>query len=197
MQTKVRAREILGNTIGAMTNWCIITGAPSSGKTMVLKELTALGYHTSHDVSRAHLEKQLQKVGDKYKIREDQRNLQNNILWEMILTEATLPQEETVFLEYALPDNLAFWKISELSWTSEVLHASVRFRYKHVFMLDSLPPDQDPIRTETSCYQDAMNSELKTVYFALGYNPITIPIASPADRVKTILQILKGKTAKE
>lgn len=190
LEMEMDARRILNNTMGEPTNWCVITGAPGSGKTRVLSELEARGFHASHDVSRAHLEKLLEEGGDKYRIREDQLTLQTDILWKMIVAEGTLPRADVVFLEYALPDNIVFWKLAGLPVAAEVWHASVRFRYKHIFLLESLPLAPDRIRTETVEYQEAMHRELQAVYAALGYSPTKIPAASPAERVSRILEAL-------
>jgi predicted ATPase len=43
------------------TNWYVITGAPSSGKTSVICDLEKLGYRVVHEVARAYLDEQLQK----------------------------------------------------------------------------------------------------------------------------------------
>jgi len=37
------------------TNWCVITGAPSSGKTTLINALSIKGYRTEPEVARAHI----------------------------------------------------------------------------------------------------------------------------------------------
>lgn len=184
------ALKILSGAIGEVTNWFVITGAPGSGKTKVLLELSSRGYRVSHDVSRAHLEEQFKIVGDKYKIREDEFTLQRDILWKMIVAEEAQPKEDVVFLEYALPDNLAFWKLANLSLISEVVRAAERYRYKHIFLLENLPLSNDYIRTETTDYQNEMYSELQVIYKSLGYTPTIIPAGSIDERIKVILGVL-------
>jgi predicted ATPase len=44
------------------TNWYVITGAPSSGKTTLLKELEELGYRVIHEVARAFIEMEMEQA---------------------------------------------------------------------------------------------------------------------------------------
>ena len=46
---------------GYETNWYVITGAPSSGKSSVIRELENLGYRVVHEVARAYIEEELKK----------------------------------------------------------------------------------------------------------------------------------------
>lgn len=39
------------------TAWCVLTGAPSCGKTTVLKALESLGYTSVPEAARAYIEK--------------------------------------------------------------------------------------------------------------------------------------------
>ena len=41
------------------TNWCVITGAPCSGKTAVIYELKQGGYKVIHEVARAYIDEML------------------------------------------------------------------------------------------------------------------------------------------
>jgi predicted ATPase len=41
---------------GYKTNWYVITGAPCSGKTSVIRELEKRGYRVVHEVARAYIE---------------------------------------------------------------------------------------------------------------------------------------------
>ena len=62
------------------TNWCVITGGPSSGKTTVVQALQDLGYKTTIEAARHYID--LQRINGKSidEVRENQRNFQHKIL---------------------------------------------------------------------------------------------------------------------
>ena len=43
------------------TRWCVITGAPSSGKTAVILDLERRGFRVVHEAARAYIEQELEK----------------------------------------------------------------------------------------------------------------------------------------
>ncbi len=184
------ARGVLSGRIGQKTNWVVLTGPPSSGKTAVLNALAALGYRTSADVSRAYLESRVKDGQGKYEARKDAQALQEALLWNMLIAEGALPTGETVFLEYALPDNLAFWELERVELTTDVWRAAVRFRYRHVFLFDALPLEEDHIRIEDAAYQQGLTTKLGSVYEALGYHFTVVPAAELEERISLILSRL-------
>lgn len=189
------ARKILAKPIGERTGWLVITGPPSAGKTSVLRGLAARGFRTSHDASREHLESLLFQSGSKHEIRQDEAALQRDILWKMLLAEGLLPVDETVFLDYGLPDNLAFWELGSIALTGDVWRAAVRFRYRHVFIFDALPFTEDDIRVETSAYQTLMVERLQLIYGALGYSWTRVPAAPVGERITIVLDTLESLRA--
>lgn len=190
MEIKVLAKSVLSGRIGEKTDWIVLTGPPGSGKTAVLSALGRLGHRTSSDVSRAYLESRVEAGESKFEARKDARALQETILLKMLVTEGSLPSKQRVFLEYALPDNIAFWGVEKLEPTSDVWRAAVRFRYRHVFILEALPIREDFIRTEDAAYQAQIATQLADVYGALGYEFSVVPALSPEDRVSIILERL-------
>jgi len=88
------------------TNWHVITGAPCSGKTTVIRELEQLGYPVVHEVARAYIDERL-KTGETIdRIKADILSFERHILYKKIAIEQSLFKEETVFLDRAVPDSI-------------------------------------------------------------------------------------------
>lgn len=94
------------------TNWCVITGAPCSGKTSVVKELERRGYQVVHESARAYIDQQLAAGKRLDQIKADERTFENHILNAKRAIESTLPPEETIFFDRGLPDSIAYFKLA-------------------------------------------------------------------------------------
>lgn len=190
--TELEGRRVLSGPIGERTKWIIITGPPSSGKTTFLRALAALGHRTSHDVSRTHIEASLGDRKSKHEVRSNEARLQKEILWKMLALEGSLPKQDTVFLDYGLPDNLAFWELGNLKLTGEVWRAALRFRYRHIFLFQALPFEEDHVRVESDAYQAQLADKLEMIYGALGYQFTRVPPVPVSDRLSLVLNTLRS-----
>src|SRR3989338_8046757 len=92
------------------TNWYVITGGPSSGKTTTVNLLKELGYKTTIEHARHYID--TQKVTGKTveEIRGNQVAFQHGILDMQIEQERTLLPDDVVFLDRAIPDALAYYR---------------------------------------------------------------------------------------
>lgn len=184
-------QQLLSDRLGEPTNWLVLTGPPSAGKTTVLTELAARGYKTSPDVSREHLQSLIVRGSTRHEARGDPAALQYSILAKMLHVESHLQSTESIFLDYALPDNLPFWEIANLELSSEVWKAAVRFRYRHVFVFEPLPFVQDDIRVEAHDDPKPLWQLQTSYYRSLGYAWTGVPAAPVADRIELILGTLR------
>ena len=92
------------------TNWYVITGGPSTGKTTVVNLLAEKGYNTAIEHARHYIE--TMSIGGKTvaEIRENKLEFQQGVLKMQIEQEAKLDPEEAVFLDRAIPDALAYYR---------------------------------------------------------------------------------------
>ena len=72
------------------TNWHVITGAPCSGKTAVIRELEQLGYPVVHEVARAYIDERLQNGETIARIKTDILSFERHILYNNIAIERNL-----------------------------------------------------------------------------------------------------------
>ncbi|MBW1740017.1 MAG: ATP-binding protein [Deltaproteobacteria bacterium] len=173
------------------TNWYVLTGAPSSGKTTLLKELEKFGYRVIHEVARGYIEMQMAQGRTLDEIRADKKSFENWILNAKIAIEAALPKDETIILDRAIPDSIAYFEVAGLD-VKRAIEKSPRHRYKKVFLLDQLPYQVDHVRIEDRETATRLDRSLEQGYKMLGYDVIRIPAMSVKERTKIILQEIEG-----
>lgn len=172
------------------TNWYVITGGPSSGKTTVVELLAKQGYHTTIEEARHYIDLQNALGVSTEEAKENARVFQENILTLQIALEAGLDPNETIFLDRAIPDDLAYFRYLGLEPDRRLTEASSSAHYKKVFLLDLLPLHHDYARTEDLVAQRAIHELICDVYEARTEPVIRVPVLSPEDRVSFILENL-------
>ena len=171
-----------------MTNWYVITGGPSSGKTTTVDLLRARGYTTTIEHARHYLDLKRVQGHTVEEVRARQQEFQRGVLAMQLEQEANLDPEETVFLDRALPDSLAYYRFLGLEPDPQLLDALLHVSYRKVFILDLLPLAPDYARTEDTAAQRRIHALLTEVYQDLPIPLVTVPVLSPADRVDYILE---------
>ena len=104
--------------------------------------------------------------------------------------ERKLSPDETVFLDRALPDALAYFRFLKLEPDQNFLEAISRFIYKKVFILEPLPLVSDYARTEDVTAQKELHKLLTEVYQALPAPVVRVPVLPANERVDFILKEL-------
>jgi predicted ATPase len=174
----------------SQTNWYVITGAPSSGKTTLVQELEKLGYRVIHEVARGYIETQMKQGRTLEEIRADKRSFENFVLHAKIAIEAELPKDHVIIFDRAIPDSIAYFEEAGLD-AREAVEKSPRNRYKKVFLLDRLPYQVDHARIEDSQIAIRLDQSLEQSYGMLGYEVMRINAMPVEERVKIILQEIK------
>lgn len=171
-----------------MTNWYVITGGPSSGKTTTVQLLRERGHTTTIEHARHYID--LARIDGKSveEIRARQLEFQHGVLAMQVEEEAALDPDEVVFLDRALPDSLAYYRFLDLEPDAALLAAVEHARYKKIFVLDLLPLTTDYARTEDENDQRVIHHLLIDVYRELGFPVIQVPVLPPAERVDFILE---------
>ena len=165
----------------------MITGAPSSGKTTLVKELEKLGYRVVHEVARAIIEMEMEKDRTLEEIRSDKESFENLVLDTKIAIEAKLPKDEVILFDRAVPDSIAYFEIAGVD-TQEAVAKSPRNRYKKIFLLDRLPFHRDHARIEDQETAARLDRGLEASYRGLGYDVIRIGVMPVKDRLSLIVQ---------
>jgi predicted ATPase len=171
------------------TNWCVITGAPCSGKTSVIKELEGRGYRVVHESARAYIDQQLAAGRRLDQIKADERAFENHILNAKLVIESTLRPNETIFFDRGLPDSIAYFKLAGLD-ADTPLEKSKRRRYRRIFFFERLGFLKDRVRSEDEDTADRLSSLIEESYRLLQYEIIHVPVLSIEQRIDFILNRL-------
>ncbi len=168
------------------TRWCVITGAPCSGKTSVITELSLRGLRVVPEAARAYLDAELKKGRLLSEIKADPHCFEGRIFRAKLRVEARLPAGDALFLDRALPDSIAYYTLEGLD-PSEPLRQSLRVRYRRVFLFERLEFMKDPVRSENAQSADRIEGLIETAYSGLGYDIIRVPVMPVPERVEFVL----------
>ena len=185
------SEDLLSTPFRTRTKWCVITGASCSGKTTLIEMLAANGFRTVPEVGRKYFERELAKGRLIEEIRADPAAFTPKIYELMLAHERGLRASEITFLDRALPDGFAFYRIAGLN-PNQILPDCFQHRYACVFLLKRLPYLRDGVRVaddETAAY---LESWIDRDYRALGYEVIRVPVLSPEERLAFVLRKLSA-----
>ena len=176
----------LGEHFMQQTCWHVITGAPCSGKTSVIRELERRGYRVVHEVARAYIHEELGKGHSIDQIKADISEFERHILYQKIEVEASLSKDTTVFLDRAVPDSIGYYLLEGLN-PDDPIQKSGLWRYKNIFFFERITFEKDAVRSEDDRIATALDGLLKKSYQMLGYEIISVPLMAVEDRVDFIL----------
>ena len=169
------------------TNWHIITGAPCSGKTTVIKEIERRGIRVIHEVARAYIDRQLGKGLRLNQIKADLLQFERRILHAKIRIEDSLTATEPVFFDRGVPDSIAYYNLEGLD-PAEPLKHSLRTGYSRIYFFERFDFLKDGVRSEDAVIAARLNDLLLEAYERIGYDIIMVPVMPVKDRTDLILE---------
>lgn len=169
------------------TDWCVITGAPCSGKTAVIEELAKRGFRIKPEAARAYIDQRLAGGESLAEIKADNLAFERHILMAKVSVETQLPKDTLIFMDRAVPDSIAYYRIEGLA-PEEPLFYSKRVRYRTIFLLDRLEFQEDRVRSESDELADHIETLLIEAYEDLGYSVVRVPLMGISQRADYILK---------
>ena len=94
----------------------------------------------------------------------DEGIFRQRVLLSMLAQAEATPTAQQVFFDYALPDNLAFYRHVGVPVSEDVSRAARRYRYAQVFLLSPLPLNPDPLRIEDETAQSRLYKLIYETY---------------------------------
>lgn len=184
--------DLLARSFKVQTKWCVITGSSCSGKTTLINLLTRHGFQTIPEAGRIYFERELSKGRTITEIRNDPAIFTRQVYDIMLQHENGLRVDELNFLDRALPDGFAFFRIAGLD-PNEMLPDCYHHRYAAVFLLNRLPYQKDGVRVADDETAEYLESWMLRDYAALGYEVIRVPVISPEERFEFVIDKLGEK----
>jgi predicted ATPase len=170
------------------TNWYVITGGPSSGKTTTVNILRERGYITTMEHARHFLDTQRLKGRTIEDVRANQLEFQHGVLKMQVNQENEMAPHVQVFLDRAVPDALAYYRYLKLPVDDLLKNALKSVSYKKVFIMDPLPLVNDYARLENVDAQKKIHELITEVYEALPFPVVHVPVLRADERVDFILK---------
>ena len=178
------------NNNARQTNWYVITGGPSSGKTTTVNILRERGYITTMEHARHFIDTQRLKGKTIEEVRKNQLEFQLCVLEMQIEQENEIAPHVQVFLDRAIPDALAYYRFLKLTEDNKLTEALKTVSYKKIFIMDYLPLKNDYARTENVEAQKKIHALITAVYESLPFPVVHVPVLRAEDRVDFILKNL-------
>lgn len=178
--------------------WYVISGGPSSGKSTTIRLLAERGYGVVEEQARVIIAEQMALGRSLRDIRGDGEVFQVQILERQLAIESRLRVEDPtatvpVFFDRGVPDGLAYERFLNLVPNPDLASAAREARYRCVFVLDTLHLHDDGSRIEETIDQELIHDSIVATYRELGADIVSVPVASPEERVAFILSHVGGE----
>jgi predicted ATPase len=169
------------------TQWRVITGAPCSGKTAVIAELSRRGHPVVPETARAYIDRELARGRRLEEIKADATAFEGHIFRTKLELESRLPADEPFFLDRGLPDSIAYFTLEGLD-PREPLRHSRRITYRRVFLFERLQFLKDPVRSEDPRTAARIERLIEEAYSRLGYRIVRVPVLPIPARTDYVLE---------
>jgi predicted ATPase len=174
------------------TQWHVITGAPSSGKTTLINLMAERGLTTVPEPARQYMETQMAKGQTIDEVEENLITLQLGIVDHFLKVQSGLPEKEVLFLDGGFPDSITYGRVHGLD-PNEFLSMGLVYRYASVHKLERLPFEQDGVRWQDDATVAFIDEWLTKDYEAMGYHVVNVPVMPVEARLAFILRGLTDR----
>ncbi len=172
--------------VNGKPDWYVLTGAPASGKTTLLRRIAGLGYDTVPEAAMTFLEKHNDIPISV--LRKDEREFQLGILKAQLVSEQRAPKDRPCLFDRGVPDSIPYLRLARVN--TSYIEAVSSGRYRKVFFLEPLPIKFDDSRTEGG-KQVEFSRITFDVYQSLGYEVVMVPPMPVGQRMRIVLNHTK------
>lgn len=170
------------------TQWLVLSGTTSSGKTTISSFFERLGYPTVPDLTRVYIDTLFSKGFTIEQIRSDKSMFFNNVhkyrlWWEKKLS---LYADVPIVFDRAAPETIAYARVDGFD-ESNLWETAKKHQYQTVFMPQPLAFVPDGMRNNDPKRRLNIFNEIMEVYTQLGYDIIEIPVL-PIEKREVFVQ---------
>jgi predicted ATPase len=169
----------------------IITGGPGTGKTSLIAELRRRGFAGTVEAGRAIIIDQTLIGGRAVQTSDPALFAELMLAWEMrSYRMAEQDPAPAVFFDRGIPELTGYYRMLGMPVPAHVTAAAKIFRYRpRVFLAPAWQAifTTDTERTQNFADAVAGSDGARTAYEASGYEVISLPLASVADRTDFVL----------
>lgn len=169
------------------TNKYVLTGGPCVGKTTILELIARLGIATVVPEAARYVIEIEQSCGGDALPWKDNAKFQQRVMNAQLEFESSL-SEGIAFLDRGLIDGYGYCNHFGTK-TPDGLIELAKDRYEKIFLLDQLTDYiNDSSRLESFEEATRIHEAIANAYISLGYEVIRVPVLSPEERVKFIIE---------
>ncbi|MGD1945461.1 MAG: AAA family ATPase [Croceivirga sp.] len=179
----------------------IITGAPGTGKTSVIKALETLKFHCYHEIIRDMTAKAKNTTTEKEKISNPLVFVNDPMAFNSALLHGRKEQylgashlnQKICFFDRGVPDVLAYMDYFEQTYPADFETICKECQYDAVFIL---PPWKEIYKSDNErleSFEEArdLHLYLTQTYEHFGYQPILMPLCSVKERAQFVINNIK------
>jgi len=171
----------------------VLTGGPGSGKSTLVAALAVRGISTMPEAGRAIIQDQVTIGGSALPWADRSAFAELMLSWELRSYRAAADISGPVFFDRGVPDVAGYLRLCGLPVPDHVTRAAETYRYhRRVFLAPAWAQifAQDAERKQTFAEAQATCEAVSEVYRSLGYELISLPLASVEERVAFIAEAL-------
>lgn len=163
----------------------VLTGGPGIGKTTLIEIIASIGYEVVPEAARIIIEEEQFKNSDALPWKDLEK-------FQELVVRKQLEEENKIkgfpaFLDRSIIDGYGYSKLGGAT-PSSLIADNANGRYDKVFILEPLENYQkDSVRLENEEESRKIHQAIIDAYSFFGYDLIFVPVMSPDDRVKFIL----------
>lgn len=170
-----------------LNNWHVITGAPSSGKSTLIKALAGRGFTIFEEMGRKIIDREMATGKTLEEVNVDSPEFEEEWVKGQYQEETRLKKTDLIFFDRGIIDTLSYFDYYGWPLTPKIKRWTDKSSYKKVFLLELLEYQKDYYRIESARTARQLQKSFKKVYQERGYEVIIIPQDTVENRLSRIL----------
>ncbi|KNB53874.1 AAA family ATPase [Streptomyces caatingaensis] len=178
--------------------YIVVTGGPGAGKSTLIDALEAAGHARSQEAGRGVIRDQAALGGRGLPWTDPELFAELMLGWELRSHHEAAGRPGTVFFDRGVPDIVGYLRLEGRPVPGHLREAARRFRYhRRVLAAPPWPEIYERDAERRQSYAEAVRTyeAVTAAYREFGYEPVELPRASVAERVRFVGGFVRGAVA--